>query len=785
MVLAKIGIFICECRGGISDVLDSKFIIESVENWKDVVVAKQYKYLCSREGQETLTEDLKKYNPDRVIIASCSPRLHLATFQEILKKAGLNPFMLEVVNVREQASWVHGPKQNKEATRKAINLIRGGYERSLQLEPLEEIKEKCVREVLVIGGGIAGITSALELANLGFKVHLVERRPSIGGNMAKLTKVFPTLDDAQSILRSKIVGVSSNPNIDLLTCAEVKGISGRPGNYVVQVRVNPRGVDVERCMTCGICADVCPVTVPDEFNEGLSTRKAIYMEYPEAVPSAYVIDFNACTKCGECEKVCPTKAINLKDEGKEIKLNVGAIILAPGYELYDARRLECYGFGMYKDVITMMALERLVSRSGSMGSTLKRADGSDVQRIAIALCAGSRDKNHVPYCSRICCMYSIKQAYILRKMFGLDVTVYYIDIRAAGKGYEDLYWKAQEEGVVFIRGRVAEIYKGRNGKLVVRAEDSLTGEVREDEYDMVALAVPIVPPHSLKELSEIIKVPLDEYGFIVEKHSKIDPVNSQLTGIFACGCVLGPKDIRDTTSEALAASAKAASFLKSDYVITSPEKAVVISELCNGCGNCVKTCFVNAITLREGKAEVNPFYCIGCGACIPSCPQDAIELKNTTTQQLLATLRGVLADKRADEIRIVAFVDKVYGYAVIDYLGLDRASYPENVYVIPLPSTAMLKNKTILASLAYGADGVLILEGSEEVYEKFTKNRVAEMMKELERLGVEPGRVEHSHIPLMVYKKARELFISFTEKVKKLGPIPQDRRIELRQKMNL
>jgi len=418
-------------------------------------------------------------------------------------------------------------------------------------------------EALVIGGGIAGITAALELANMSVKVHLVEKRPAIGGNMAKLTKVFPTLDDALSLLKPRMDAVWGHPNINLLTLAEVQEVSGQPGSFKVRVRVKPRGVDVKKCTACGMCVNVCPVEVPDEFNEGLSTRKAIYLAYPEAVPPAYAIDFSACTMCGECEKVCQTKAINLKDVDKTVDLNVGAIILALGYDLYDARNLESYGYGIYKDVITMMALERMMSKSGPTGGQLKRADGGEVRRIALALCAGSRDKNHVPYCSRICCMYSVKLAYTLKTVFGLDVTVYYIDIRAAGKGYEDLYWRAQEAGVIFVRGRVAEIYKGKNGRLVVRAEDTLTGEVREDEYDIVALAVPIVPPRDLKGLAEKMKLPVDEHGFAMERHQKVDPVESQVPGVFVCGCVSGPKDVRDTVAEALGAAAKAATFLKS------------------------------------------------------------------------------------------------------------------------------------------------------------------------------------------------------------------------------
>ncbi|MEM2321193.1 MAG: FAD-dependent oxidoreductase [Candidatus Bathyarchaeia archaeon] len=783
--MPKVGIFVCECGGNISDVIDVKQVVDAVKGWKDVVVAKYHRYLCSKPGQEIIAEAIKKQGVDRVVVASCTPRMHLTTFQSVLERSGLNPYLIEFVNIREHDSWAHGPRPNPEATRKAINLIRGGYERSLNLEPLETIKDKCSREILIVGGGIAGITAALELADLGFKVHLVERRPSIGGNMAKLTKLFPTLDCAQCILTPRMADVGRNPNINLLTCAEVQEVSGRPGNYLVKIFMKPRGVDVEKCRSCGVCAKVCPVSVSDEFNEGLSQRKAAYIEFPQAVPSAYAIDFNACTKCGKCEQVCPAKAINLNDAGKVIELNVGAILLATGYEIYEAERLENYGYGIYKDVITMMELERLTSGTGPTGGYVKRADGSDVRKIAIVLCAGSRDKNYIPYCSRICCMYSLKQAYVLKKMLGIDVTVYYMDIRATGKGYEDLYWRAQEAGVVFIRGKVAEIWQDNNGKLIVQAEDTLTGEIREDEYDMVALAVPMVPPAGLKDLAEKLKVPLGEDGFITEKHPKLDPVDSLVTGIFACGCSLSPKDVRDTVSDALGAAAKVASFLKSEYITTSPEKVVVISELCNGCGECVKVCPVNAISIYEAKAKVDPFQCIGCGACVPSCPREAIEFKNATIRQILATLKGVLAEKAPGEIRIVAFVDKSVGYTGMDFLGLDRENYPENVYIVAVPSTAVLGSKHILASFAYGADGVLVIEGNEELYEKFTRKRITEMGRDLTKFGVESMRLRHSYIPLPVYKKAAELFNMFTDRIRKFGPLSEEKRKKIEQSMQL
>jgi heterodisulfide reductase subunit A len=782
----RIGIFVCECGGNIGDVVDVKAVVDTVKNWPDVATAKYHKYLCSKPAQEMILDAVKKESLDRVVVASCTPRMHLGTFQAVMERSGLNPFMLEFVNIREQDSWVHGPHSSLEATKKAVSLIKGGYERSRELEPLQTISEKGSREILIVGGGIAGITAALELGYLGYKVHLVERKPSIGGNMAKLTKVFPTLDCAQCILTPRMAEVGRNPNVTLYTYGEVQEVSGRPGNYDVKVFMKPRGVDVQKCRNCGVCAKVCPVSVSDEFNEGLSQRKAAYIEFPQAVPSAYVIDFKSCTKCEKCEKLCPAKAITLADQGSTVDLHVGGIIMATGYQLYDAKKLETFGYSTYKDVITMMDLERFVSATGPTSGYVKRADGTDVKKMAIVLCAGSRDKNYIPYCSRICCMYALKQAFVLKKMLGIDVAIYYTDIRATGKGYEDLYWRGQEAGVTFIRGKIAEVYKdNKTGKLVAVAEDTISGELTEDQYDMIALATPMVSPEGLKELADKMKVSIGEDGFITEKHPKLDPVDSLTTGIFACGCALSPKDVRDTVSDGLGASAKAALFLKSDYVTTSPEKAYVIADLCNGCNACVPICPTKAITMQDGKAKIDPFQCTGCGACIPVCPQEAIDFKNATTKQVIASIRGVLAEKPPGEIRIVAFVDKNVGYTGMDFLGLDRTNYPENVRIVSVPTTAILGLKHLLYAFAYGADGVLVIEGTQEIDEKFTKKRMIDLGRELAKYGVENMRVRYSYVPLPVYKKAAELFSMFTDRIKKFGPLAEEKRNAMKQKLSI
>ena len=781
----RIGVWVCECGGNIGDVVDVQKVVDAIK--PEVAYARREQYLCSKPSVEQIKSTLERQKLDRVVLACCTPKMHMETFTRNLEEAGLHPALLEIVNIREQCSWVH-KEDHEGATLKAIDLVRGAIARARESVPLEARRMEVVSEVLVVGGGVAGITSSLRLAEYGLKIHLVEKRPSIGGHMIQFPKVFPTLDCSQCILTPKMASVSQSRNIDLITYAEVSEVSGVPGDFHVNVRLKPRGVEVEKCIGCGACSRVCPVDVPSDYDEGLGIRKAAYIPFPQSVPSVYTIDFDACTRCGKCAEVCPRKAIDLEDEGDDIELNVGAIILATGFELYDIGQLAQYGYGKYPNVVTSLEMERILDVNGpTQGRLIVPETGRDVKSVAYVLCAGSRDTEvGKPYCSRVCCLYALKHAQLLRDR-GVDVWIHYIDIRAPGRRYEEFYQTTQDMGAMFVKGKVTEIIP-ESEQILVRGEDMMINRMVENAVDVVVLSPPIVTTDETLKLAEMLRVPVDEDQFILERHPKLDPVATKRDGVFAAGAVVGPKDIQSTTAEAEGAAMKVVNFLSSDRLI-EPNKAFLVDlALCDGCGECVEACPETAITLNDGKASINDILCNGCGACIPACPNDALDQQGLTDAQLKAQIRGAFEASGA-EIKILTFVEREVAYTAVDLAGLARLSYPSSIRIIPLPSMSRLKLDHLLYAFAYGADGVMLLEAPEHEgpygsAHVISEERADDYRWELEDYDVDSVRLWFSRAYVPDWRKLEMVFKTFHNMIEDEGPLDEETRASLKEKVD-
>ena len=788
MSTPKIGLFVCECGGNIGDVVKVDRVIEEAGKLEGVIVARQERYLCSKPSISQIREEIHGRGLQRVVLACCTPKMHSETFKTNFKEVGLDPEYLEMVNIREQCSWVH--KDDPEgATDQALDLIRGAVERAKASVPLKREEMQVVKAAVVVGGGVAGITASLRLAEYGLKVYLVEKEPSIGGHMIKFPKVFPTLDCSQCILTPKMASVSQNQNIELFTYAEVSEVTGAPGDFQVKIVLKPRGVNVEECIGCGTCSRICPVETTDDYNENLGMRKAAYIPFPQAVPSVYTIDFKACTKCGKCEKACPREAIDLEDKEKHLTVNVGAIILATGFELYDMNLLPQYGYGTYPNVITALELERILDVTGPTGSelivpTTKRK----AENVAFVLCAGSRDTEvGVPYCSRVCCLYALKEAELLRDR-GADVWIHYIDMRASGRRYEEFYRVAQEKGVRFVKGKVTEIVP-ENGKALVRGEDMMLNEIIENAVDLVVLCPPVIVPEDALKLAAILKVPVDEDKFILERHPKLDPVATKRDGIFACGMVLGPKDIQSATVEAEAAAVKVVNFLSRARQIEPNRIFLKGTSLCIGCGKCVQICPSEAISLENGKAVVNEITCSGCGACVPECSNGALDQQGLSESQLKAQIRGILEDSKT-EPRILAFVEETVAYTAADLAGLARLSYPSSIRIIPVPSISRLSLSHVLYAFAEGADGVMLLEAPEKEgphgkAHLISEKRFEEYRYDIEDHDVDGTRLWYSRVFVPDWRKLEKVFKTFDAMIRDEGPVAPETRKKLRKELGL
>ncbi len=662
----RVGVYICHCGTNIAGVVDIQEVARWASEQPNVVIARDYKFMCSSLGQDLVVEDIKKIGLTRVVVAACSPHMHEKTFQQACKRAGLNPYLMEMANIRELNSWATDNRQA--ATQKAKAQIKGAIERVIHHQPLEPIPVPINASTLVVGGGIAGITAALELANGGHHVYLVEREPSIGGHMAQWDKTFPTLDCAACILTPRMVEVGQHPDITLLTYSEVEAVEGYLGSFKVTVRKKARFVNEELCTGCAICEEKCPRKVIDEvFEAGLGYRKAIYRPFPQAVPKYPVIDVEHCTyyergKCKACQILCPAGAIDFEQKDEILQIEVGNIILTTGYEPFDPHRIPQYGYGRLANVFTSVEFERMVNASGpTAGRIMLRDKVNEPKSVAIIHCVGSRDENYNEYCSRVCCMYSLKFAHLVHERLpGAEVYNLYIDIRAAGKRYEEFYHRVMKEGTNFIRGRVAEVTDAartleEEGKLIVQVYDTLFGVQRRLPVDMVVLAVGMEPRHDARQLAQLFGLGCDNSNFFIERHPKLDPVLTMVEGIFIAGACQGPMAIPETVAQAAAAAARVISFIGKGTVMMEPIKASINAEQCSGCRICNNLCPYNAITFHEDRkvSEVLTALCQGCGTCVAACPSAAISGAHFTREQLMSQIEGLLWDVREQEFTAV------------------------------------------------------------------------------------------------------------------------------------
>ncbi len=660
--MQRIGVFICWCGSNIAATVDVEKVAEVMKKEQGVVYSASYQYMCSENGQQLIKQAIKEHNLTGIVIGSCSPRMHEATFRKTAEAAGLNPYMVEIANIREHCSWIH--KDMEEATEKAVILVRTAIAKVKLNAPLMAGESPVVKRALVIGGGIAGIQAALDIADAGFEVDIVEKNATIGGRMAQLDKTFPTLDCSACILTPKMVDCAQHEKIDILTYSEVEDVKGFVGNFNVKIRRKARYVDENKCTGCKICMEKCPSKKGlNSFNMDLNTRPAIYIPFAQAIPNVAVIDPEQCLKlktgkCGICQKFCGAGAIDYEQKDTFIEREYGAIVVATGFKPINLDGFNEYGYNDNKDVITSLELERLMNAAGpTNGVLLRPSDGEHPKVITFIQCVGSRDTSGCgkPYCSKICCMYTAKHAMLIREKYpDTEVHVFYIDVRTPGKNYDEFFRRAVEQyGVDYIKGMVGKVYN-ENGKLMVQGSNLIDNEQVTIASDLVVLAAAIEPEPSVRKVATLLTASIDTNNFLTESHAKLRPVESPTAGVYLAGVCQGPKDIPETVSQASACAAKVIGLLVKDKLKTNPCVAMPDEMMCNGCSQCANVCAYGAITyvdkefrLGGGKTEirrvanVNPAVCQGCGACTVTCPSGAMDLKGFSSKQIMSEVEAI------------------------------------------------------------------------------------------------------------------------------------------------
>ena len=660
--MQRIGVFICWCGSNIAATVDVVKVAEAMKSEPGVVYSANYQYMCSENGQQLIKQAIKEHNLTGIVVGSCSPRMHEATFRKTAEAAGLNPYMVEIANIREHCSWIH--KDMDEATEKAIILVRTAIAKVKLNAPLMAGESPVVKRALVIGGGIAGIQAALDIADAGFEVDIVEKNATIGGRMAQLDKTFPTLDCSACILTPKMVDCAQHEKIDILSYSEVEDVKGFVGNFNVTIKRKARFVDETKCTGCKICMEKCPSKKGlNTFNMGLNNRPAIHIPFAQAIPNVAVIDAEQCIKmktgkCGICQKFCGAGAIDYEQKDTYIERQYGAIVVATGFKPIALDNFNEYGYAENKDVITSLELERLMNAAGpTNGVLLRPSDGEHPKVITFIQCVGSRDTSGCgkPYCSKICCMYTAKHAMLLREKYpDTEVHVFYIDVRTPGKNYDEFYRRAVEQyGVDYIKGMVGKVYN-ENGKLMVQGSNLIDNEQITIESDLVVLAAAIEPEPSVRKVATLLTASIDTNNFLTESHAKLRPVESPTAGVYLAGVCQGPKDIPETVSQASACAAKVIGLLVKDKLKTNPCVATPNEMMCNGCSQCANVCAYGAITYADkefrlggGKTEirrvasVNPAVCQGCGACTVTCPSGAMDLKGFSSKQIMSEVEAI------------------------------------------------------------------------------------------------------------------------------------------------
>ena len=659
--MQKIGVFVCWCGSNIAATVDVAAVAESVKNEPGVVYATDYQYMCSEGGQTMIQNAIKEKGLTGIVICACSPRMHETTFRKTAEAAGINPYMVEIANIREQCSWIH--KDIAVGTEKAIILAKAAVAKLNLNTPLTPGESRVVKRALVIGGGIAGIQTALDIAEAGYEVDIVEKEPTIGGKMAQIDKTFPTLDCAACILTPKMVDAAQHEKIHIYSYSEVEKVSGFVGNFSVTIKKKPRYVNSDLCTGCGLCTEKCPSKKnPNEFNMGLDNRTAIYIPFAQAIPKVPAIDSSACIhfktgKCGACVKNCAVGAIDFDQKEEFITEEYGAIVTATGFNPMKPEKFDEYLYNQSKDVVTSLEFERIMNAAGpTQGKLLRPSDGKHPKKIVFVQCVGSRGqscRDH-SYCSKICCMYTAKHAMLVRDKYpDVDVTVFYIDVRTPGKNFDEFYRRAVEEyDVNYIKGMVGKV-EDVNGTLKVQASDLLANDQMILDADMVVLATAVEPDPSAKGLATMLTASIDTNNFFTEAHPKLRPVESPTAGIYLSGVCQGPKDIPETVAQASACAAKVIGLLAKDKLLSNPCVAHSNELLCNGCSTCANVCAYGAIDYVDkevndhGRREVrrvavvNEAVCQGCGACTVTCPSGAMDLKGFSNRQIMAEVDAI------------------------------------------------------------------------------------------------------------------------------------------------